>query len=76
MLYLAITTSVLAQDIIFKNVGEDEDYREDCNSDQFLCPSDDTCISKDLRCDGKEDCDEGDDEFDCSEGIHHNDIYI
>ena len=37
---------------------------------QFYCHSGDNCISEDLTCDGKEDCDEGEDEYDCPEGIY------
>ena len=36
----------------------------ECNEDQFVCNNGE-CISRDFKCDGDTDCDDGSDEFDC-----------
>ena len=36
----------------------------ECTEDQFVCNNGE-CISKDFKCDGDTDCDDGSDEFDC-----------
>ncbi|XP_071448921.1 vitellogenin receptor [Hetaerina americana] len=36
-----------------------------CRSDEFLCKSDKKCIPEKWRCDGRDDCESGEDEFKC-----------
>nr|XP_039263112.1 low-density lipoprotein receptor 1-like isoform X3 [Styela clava] len=45
----------------------DEDYELDCSDDEFACL--DLCINIELVCDGKSDCLEGEDEFNCSQDV-------
>ncbi|KII67833.1 Low-density lipoprotein receptor-related protein 2 [Thelohanellus kitauei] len=49
--------------------GSDErDCPKKCETGQFICFIDQTCLSFDKICDGKKDCSDGIDEFDCENG--------
>ena len=43
--------------------------RESCGSHQFFCPVNHFCLSHSLRCDGKNDCPDRSDEFNCSKCV-------